>query len=558
MASYPPGVPPVPPPTPPPGYDPRDQRRYFREQASAQRAAWRAQRDQVRFQMRSMRRSSLLGPILLIAIGVVFLLIQTGHLDHTRFWTWYGHWWPLLLVAAGAVVLAEWAIDQAVLRDPQRPAYRRSVGGGVIFLLVIFGFMGAISNHVLGFPSGYSKLFPGFHFDQDSMYRLFGDKHESDETLDLSFAPGDSLTIANPRGGVTVSGTSDDNQMHLAIHKQVYASSDSEANAKADHFNPDNKYHNSVWTVTMPQVDGAGADLVITVPASAPVTVNADHGDIHITSIKAAVTATANHGDIDLSAITGPAIVHINSGNASVSAHAIDGGLSIQGHAEDVTLSDIQGPVNINGEFFGTMHVEHIAGPFHFHTSRTDFQLARLDGEVEISPDMNLSAEQALGPVVLTTRDRNITLDRMAGDISVTNRDGSINVTAAPALGNITLEDRDGSVHATLPEHANFSVQASTSDGNIDTDFGLTTHSSDNGRTLTGAVGSGGPMVHLTTTNGDISVRKGDVPPLPPTPPPPPKITLTPPAAPKTPTAPKAAKAPSAAKAPAVPAAPSN
>jgi DUF4097 and DUF4098 domain-containing protein YvlB len=504
--------------------------------------------------MRSMRRSSLLGPLLLIAIGVVFLLIQTGRLDHSRFWAWYGHWWPLLLVAAGAVVLAEWAIDQALLRDPQRPGYRRSVGSGVIFLLVLFAFMGAISNHVMGFPSGYSKLFPGFHFDQDSMDRLLGDKHESDETLDLSFAPSDSLTIVNPRGGVTVSGTSDDNQMHLAIHKRVYASTDSEADAKANHFNPDNKYRNSGWTVTMPTVDGASADLVITVPASAPVNVTADHGDIHIDSIKAAVTATANHGDIELSSITGPASAHINSGNASVSAHAIGGGLSIQGHAEDMTLSDIQGPVNINGEFFGTAHVEHIAGPFHFHTSRTDFQLARLDGEVEISPDMNLSADQALGPVVLTTKDRNITLDRMAGDISVTNRDGSINVTAAPALGNITLEDRDGSVHATLPEHASFSVQATTSDGNIDTDFALTTRSSDNGRTLTGSVGSGGPMVHITTRDGDISVHKGDVQPLPPTQP---KITLTPPAPPKGPAAPKAAKAP-AAKAPPVPPAPSN
>ena len=85
MASYPPpGVPPV----PPPGYDPREQRRFFRDQARAQRAAFRAQRDQVRYQMRSMRRGSVLGPILLIAIGVMFLLIQTGRLDHDRFWGW--------------------------------------------------------------------------------------------------------------------------------------------------------------------------------------------------------------------------------------------------------------------------------------------------------------------------------------------------------------------------------------------------------------------------------------------------------------------------------------
>src|ERR1700679_2284591 len=124
-----------PPPYPPPGFDPRDQRRYLRDQARAQvraqRAAFRAQRDQLRYQMRGMRRGSILGPILLIAIGIVFLLIQTGRIDHTRFWGWYGQWWPLLLVGAGVVVLAEWAMDQHLLRDPKRPQYRRSLGGGI-------------------------------------------------------------------------------------------------------------------------------------------------------------------------------------------------------------------------------------------------------------------------------------------------------------------------------------------------------------------------------------------------------------------------------------------
>src|ERR1019366_4103399 len=89
------------PPVPPPGYDPREQRRFFREQARAQRALWRAQRDQMRYQMRAMRRRSVLGPILLIAIGVVFLLIETGHLDHSRFWEGDGHWGPLGLVSGG-------------------------------------------------------------------------------------------------------------------------------------------------------------------------------------------------------------------------------------------------------------------------------------------------------------------------------------------------------------------------------------------------------------------------------------------------------------------------
>ena len=401
----------------------------------AQRDAIRAQRDQMRFQMRSLRRGSVLGPILLIAIGVVFLLIETGRLDHQRFWEWYGHWWPLLLVVRGRQCCwPSGPSTSSALRDPQRPPYRRSIGGGVFFLLLILGIAGLIANNVLGFPSGHSRLFPGWHFDPDSFDELFGDKHESDQTLDLAFPSGGSLAVVNPRGDVTIDGTSDDGRVHIAVHKQVYADSDADADCKAQQLSPAVASEGTTISINIAAIDGARGDLVITVPAAAATNVNANRGDIHVASIKAPVTATANHGDIELSAITGAATAHINSGGSSLSAHSMGGGIAIEGHAQDVTLSDITGPVTLSGEFFGT-HLEHINGAIHYHTSRTDLQLARLDGEAEISPHSDLSVDQALGPSVLTTSNHNITLDRIAGDIAVTNRNGTIDLTAAPPLG---------------------------------------------------------------------------------------------------------------------------
>jgi DUF4097 and DUF4098 domain-containing protein YvlB len=528
-----------------------------------QKAAMRAQLDQLRFQRRSLRRGSILGPVLLIAVGIVFLLIQTGHLPQQLFWDWYGRRWPLLLVAAGIILLIEWAIDQAYLRDPSHPQYRRSIGGGVFSLILVFGLTGLFIEHVHlhGDPNNWN--FNGLHFGPDDLDELVGDKHESDQALDLTLPNSGSLTVSNPRGDVTVSGTSDDNRIHVAIHKQVYTRTDSESDLKAQQLTPATTTSGSTLTLTMPAIEGTRADLLITLPPSAPTTVTVNRGDIHISGMKAAVTVTANHGDIELSAITGPAVAHINSGGASISAHALAQGLAIEGHAQDITLSDIAGPVSIAGEFFGTTHLEHIAGAVHFHTSRTDFQLARLDGEVEISPESDLSADQALGPVVLTTHGRNITLDRVAGDVSVTNRNGSIDLTAAPLssglLGNITLEDRNGTVKATLPDHANYSVQANTTDGDINTGLPLTSSGNDDRKTLSGTIGSGGPLLHITTTHGDISLDKATVAPIPPTAPAPPKLTLTPPPAPPppappSPASPNPARAPRAPKPPAEPA----
>jgi hypothetical protein len=111
----PPNTPPgggAPPPFPP--YDPKTQYRVYREQ---QKAAWRAQRDAWKAQQHTMKANyvgafgprvpSVVGPILLIGVGVVALLVVTGRIAGGDFWTWYGKWWPLLLIGAGLALLGE-------------------------------------------------------------------------------------------------------------------------------------------------------------------------------------------------------------------------------------------------------------------------------------------------------------------------------------------------------------------------------------------------------------------------------------------------------------------
>src|SRR6185312_14232011 len=178
MSTMPPGTPPpnTPPPGPPPGYDPRDQRRWYRDQARAQRAAWKAQRMQWRWQMRGMRRASVVGPLLLIGAGIVFLLIQTGRIDRSDFFVSYAHWWPLVLVGAGLIVLAEWGLDQFHMRDPQRPQYRRSIGFGVVMLLLFFAFVGILADTGMAFHHPRGIFMRGLNINADSWDELFGDK----------------------------------------------------------------------------------------------------------------------------------------------------------------------------------------------------------------------------------------------------------------------------------------------------------------------------------------------------------------------------------------------
>jgi len=118
------------------GANPRDYWRFQKEQNKAawraQRDAWRAQRDLLRAQNRANRASSVVGPVVLITVGIIALLLVTGRLNADQFWTVVEKYWPMLLIGLGLVALAEWAVD---LRRETRPPVNGAAISGLSFCL---------------------------------------------------------------------------------------------------------------------------------------------------------------------------------------------------------------------------------------------------------------------------------------------------------------------------------------------------------------------------------------------------------------------------------------
>jgi hypothetical protein len=531
MSGYPPPYPP-PPQTPPgPPYGPpyggpyrndyKYQRRILRDQARAQREVFKAQRAAYRAQYRIARRGSIVGPILVIAIGVLFLLVQTHKLPADRLWNWFGNYWPLLLIGVGTVVLIEWGVDQLLHRNDSQPYFRRSIGGGVVALIIVMIVLGLVFE---GIHDGGRQFFAhNFDLNQEDIDQFLGDKHESDQTIAQAFPVLGTLSVDNPRGDVTISGTSDDNQIHVIAHKEIYTRTDSDAAAKAQQLNPNLTSSGTQMALVLPAIEGARVDLIITLPSNSGQTVIANHGDIHLTGINGPVTLTANHGDMEVSGIAGPVSAHIQNAKSSFTAEGINGPLNLEGRGDDVTITAVDGPVSMQGDFFGSTHLERLRGGFKFHSSRTDFQIARLDGEANFTDD-DLSADQAVGPVVLSTRNRNITLDRVTGDITVTNRNGKVDLTSAPPIGNLTVENRNGEVSLTLPDQASFHVTAETSDADIENDFSLPVVENNNRKSVTGTVGKGNSTIKITTSQEDVAIKRASIAPLPPLAPLPPAL----------------------------------
>jgi DUF4097 and DUF4098 domain-containing protein YvlB len=511
----------------------------LRAQARAQQAQQRA----LRHQLRAQRRRSIVGPLIILAMGIVFLLTQMGRLSWGQSLEWYGRWWPAVLIAAGIVLLLEWAIDQR----ESAAGHRRVVSGGVIFLLILLALAGLSSRAVEyglawrdhTFRNGYTKL-----------DYLFGDRHDADSSMTRAISPASTLMIRNPHGDVTVTGSSSDGQVHVNVHTQTYAWKDSDVEKKATELQPTFSSNGRILVLNVNSVDGGEADLTVEIPRSAPITIQADRGDVTVNEMSAPVTVSANHGDVDVSGIDNSVTLHVNDDDASVTLHSIHGPVSVEGHSDDIEISEVTGDVTLQGDFFGSTDLEHINGAVHFSTSRTQFSAARLDEEFSVDND-SLDANEVLGPVVLKTADKNITLDRVQGSVDVSNRNGSVELTNAAPLDAISIHNQHGSVDIGLPGDVGFDLNAQTRNGDMENDFGLTPEGDNEAHTLRGRIAVGGPTVTIATTDGDVTVRRSTVAPLPPVPPPPPRITATPPA-PRVPKAsPAAPKAPTPAKPPA-------
>ena len=112
----------------------------------SQRDAAQAQR----YYQRSLRRPSMLGPLVLIVVGVIALLVETNQLNPVRLWDWYIRWWPLLLIGVGLLSLGEWWLDRRHAGAGYR--WRRRSHGGLIALIVclaVLAYMASATTHGL-------------------------------------------------------------------------------------------------------------------------------------------------------------------------------------------------------------------------------------------------------------------------------------------------------------------------------------------------------------------------------------------------------------------------
>ncbi len=453
---------------------------------------------------------SFAGPIVLIVIGVVFLLSTMGVFRWENLGHWFAHYWPLLLILWGVIKLVEY---QQAQRTGTRVA---GMGGGGIFLLIVLICFGLIATQATRVD--WEGIGDHINLGDGNDFPLFGHAYNFDDQLQQAFPTAASLHVINDRGAVNVT-TSEDNQIHVSVHKRINAENQSDADKWNSGTKPQITVNGNILTLNA-NTQGAGDHRVITdmdvaIPRKASVVLTTRRGDINVMGRDGDAEISSQKGDVAVTDLNGKVSLNLEGSSARISQISSD--VSVEGRPTDVSLDSVKGAARLTGEF-DSIKLSKISGSIGFKSGRTDIEISRLDGDLDMDSD-DLRANELTGPVRISTRDKDIRLNEVSGDVRLNNENGAVEIRMNK-MGSMQVGNRSADIQIYLPDKAAFQIDARTREGEIESDFSdLKISNSDDQGTATGAVGSGGPKLVITNEHGGIEIRKGSsAPPPPPAP----------------------------------------
>jgi DUF4097 and DUF4098 domain-containing protein YvlB len=461
---------------------------------------------------------SMAGAVVLILLGLLFLFGTMGLLNWHGLMMLFGRYWPALLILWGIIKLIEH--EQA-----KRAGYpARGIGVGGVFLMLFVIVAGLIATGVSRVDWGTIR--DHFQIGDKDVDEFFGGSsfdYSGDLSNDLP-AGTTGLRIHDDRGTVTVN-VSDDKKLRVSWRKKIHADNQQQADS-----------YNTKTDVTITQADkievlnanteaagdkGVSIDMDVYLPRNMDLVITARRGDINVAGMAGNVDINHQRGEVNITDLVGHAALTIDRSSARL--QHVKGDVSIQGRANEVAVEDVDGALQLGGEFQESVRLVRISKTVSFHSSRTDMEFARLDGRLDLDSG-DLRADSLSGPMRLTTHSKDIALEGLTGDLRLEDTNGTVEV-GVHKPGNIQIDNRKGDVQITVPPGIALKVEARTRSGEISTDFEeIKVENQHDQASASGSIGTSGPHMAINCDKGTIEIRKGTVAVVPPAPPTPPAV----------------------------------
>jgi len=394
-----------------------------------------------------MRRGSIIGPLILIVIGILFLVRNVWR--EIPLADILSRYWPYLLIAWGIIRLIEifwWALKS-------KPLPAAGVSGGEWMLVVLICILGAgiyAASHSNWLPT--MRAWRGVVMDLGQSYEF-----QLNSGPPKPCPKNCRVLIEGFQGNVRISGGANDGLVIAVGKETVRAFNQTEAQQVSKQTSLELVQQGSQIIVRANQGGaigrlGVSAELDLSVPADASIEAQGRFGDFNIRDVSA---------------------------------------LELQGPTQDLELDNISGPVKVDD-------------------ARITLHCASLPGEVRITSG-DVVANNIGGPAVLNGRSSDVRISGVTQSLELTLDRGDIELRPGKAVPKMVVRTRSGDIDLALAPDSKFDLNASTERGEARNDFGgsLNVSASRRGGTITGTV-PGGPQLRLETGRGDITVRKAN------------------------------------------------
>jgi DUF4097 and DUF4098 domain-containing protein YvlB len=446
-------------------------------------------------------RTSFTGPLVLIAIGVVFLIHSLS--PNFRLGDLLSSYWPYVLIGWGTLQFLE-VCFRFFTNRPLPPNGISGLGWLAVVVICLVGF----SSFQVREASPWIR-WAGF----ERGIRAFGEEREfSVNPIQQAVGRSPRLIIENFRGDAKIVGT-DGEEMTVGGHKVISAFDQGELARANDQTPVTVAVQGNTVVLRCNQSKGPSrvhlsTNLDISVPKGTSVEITGTTGDFDISGLSGSVDVSSENSGIRLQDIDGAVKIDTRRSDL-IRCNNVKGTVDLRGHGTDIELAKIAGQVTISGSYTGSLALRDLAKAVRVENSRTEFNVQGVPGEIRIDRG-SVNMQNVLGPTRLTTRVNDVSLSNFSDglELSVDKGDVELNPGRVP-LGRMIVHARSGNIELAIPQSAGFAMSAITDHGEVSNDFGDALKASSDGRgaRLSGTVGSG-PEVRLATERGTITVRK--------------------------------------------------
>jgi DUF4097 and DUF4098 domain-containing protein YvlB len=160
----------------------------------------------------------------------------------------------------------------------------------------------------------------------------------------------------------------------------------------------------------------------------------------------------------------------------------------------------------------GAVAVERAGSEVDASTGNGRVRIEETEGPVRVATgNGDVEVRGAKARVHVTTGNGRVSVATTEGPVEASSGNGDIDVrmSALRAREDMEFHTGSGDVRVTLPASYNGELDASTGNGSIRSDFDLQVKGRLDPRHVRATIGNGGPMLRMTTGNGEFVIAKG-------------------------------------------------